>query len=145
MSQPQPIDIPQTVEQHPEDGQPPQDVRGKSQGQLVRGRFFGNTGAVISLAVLLFIVLLSVTSIGIGPVPGWWKWSPDVTGSVVDGGRPTLSLLPPSLGEHPFGQDNLGRDLFAMVMQGTQYSLIVMIVVGLITGIVGTVIGGLSG
>lgn len=145
MSQPQPIDIPQTVEQHPEAGQKPQDVRGKSQGQLVRGRFFGNTGAVISLVVLLFIVLLSVTSIGIGPIPGWWKWDPDTTGPVVDGGEPTLSLLPPSMGDHPFGQDNLGRDLFAMVMQGTQYSLIVMLVVGLITGIVGTVIGGLAG
>ena len=145
MSQPQPIDIPQTVEQQPEAGQRPQDVRGKSQGQLVRQRFFGNTGAVVSLVVLLFIVLLSITSIGIGPVPGWWKWGPDATGPVLDGGKPTLSLLPPGLGEHPFGQDNLGRDLFAMAMQGTQYSLIVMVVVGLITGILGTVIGGLAG
>ena len=145
MSQPQPIDVPDTVEQVPEQGQKPQDVRGKSQGQLVRQRFFGNTGAVVSVVVILFIVVLSVTSIGIGPIPGWWKWSPDATGTVMNSGRPTLSLLPPSLGEHPFGQDNLGRDLFAMCMQGTQYSLIVMIVVGLIAGIVGTVVGGLAG
>ncbi|MDN5631422.1 ABC transporter permease [Glutamicibacter protophormiae] len=145
MSQPQPIDVPQPVDQNPEAGEKPQDVRGKSQGQLVRQRFFGNTGAVVSLVVLLFIVVLSVSSLGIGPIPGWWKWSPDATGTVIDGGRPTLSLLPPGLGEHPFGQDNLGRDLFAMAMQGTQYSLVVMIVVGLVAGIVGTVVGGLSG
>ena len=145
MSQPQPIDVPQQVEQTPQTGEKPEDVRGKSQGQLVRQRFFGNTGAVVSLIVLLLIVVLSVTSLGVGPIPGWWKWNPDATGTVLNGGRPTLSLLPPSLGEHPFGQDNLGRDLFAMAMQGTQYSLVVMIVVGLIAGLVGTVVGGLSG
>ena len=49
MSQPQPIDVPQPVGQVPEAGEKPQDVRGKSQGQLVRQRFFGNTGAVVSL------------------------------------------------------------------------------------------------
>ena len=145
MSQPQPIDVPQQVEQNPQTGEKPEDVRGKSQGQLVRQRFFGNTGAVVSLIVLLFIVVLSVTSLGVGPIPGWWKWNPDATGTVLNGGRPTLSLLPPSLGEHPFGQDNLGRDLFAMAMQGTQYSLVVMIVVGVVAGLVGTVVGGLSG
>ncbi|PBB08743.1 ABC transporter permease [Kocuria sp. WRN011] len=144
MSQPQQIEV-QEAENLGPMGEPRNDVQGKSQGQLVRQRFFGNTGAVVSLIVLLFIVLLAITSIGIGPVPGWWKWDPDATGTVVNGGRPTLSLLPPGLGDHPFGQDNLGRDLFAMTMQGTQYSLIVMVVVGVIAGILGTVVGGLSG
>ena len=49
------------------------------------------------------------------------------------------------LGEHPFGQDNLGRDLFAMTMRGTQMTLLVMVLVGTLTGIIGTVIGAVSG
>ena len=142
MSQQPPVQIDEPRGTAPED---PEDIRGKSQSQLVRQRFFSNTGAVVSLVVLVFIVVLAVTSIGIGPLPGWWHWDPDATGAVSDRGRPTLSFLPPGLGDHPFGQDNLGRDLFAMTMQGTQYSLIVMVVVGLIAGIVGTVFGGLSG
>ncbi|MBD2762557.1 ABC transporter permease [Kocuria sp. cx-116] len=142
MSQQEPINVKEPVDPAVARAE---DVQGKSQGQLVRQRFFGNTGAVISLIVLIFIVLLSVTSIGVGPLPGWWKWDPDATGTLVDGGQPTLSLLPPGLGNHPFGQDNLGRDLFAMTMQGTQYSLIVMVVVGVMAGLLGTVIGGLSG
>ena len=32
MSQPQPIDVPQQVEQTPQTGDKPEDVRGKSQG-----------------------------------------------------------------------------------------------------------------
>lgn len=142
MSQQEPINVKEPVDPAVAKAE---DVQGKSQGQLVRQRFFGNTGAVISLIVLTFVVLLSVTSIGVGPIPGWWKWDPDATGTLLDGGRPTLSLLPPGLGNHPFGQDNLGRDLFAMTMQGTQYSLIVMVVVGMMAGLLGTVIGGLSG
>ncbi len=98
MSQPQPIDVPQQVEQNPQTGDKPEDVRGKSQGQLVRQRFFGNTGAVVSLIVLLFIVVLSVTSLGVGPIPGWWKWNPDATGTVLNGGGPRCPCSRPRSG-----------------------------------------------
>ena len=127
-------------------GEPPEQVRGRSQGQLVRRRFLHNTAAVISLVVLTGIVLLAVTSIGVGPVPGWWRWDPTTTGPVVEaGGAPTMGLSPLQIGEHPFGQDNLGRDLFAMTMQGAQYSLLVMFIVGIVAGLVGTVVGGVAG
>lgn len=66
MSQPQQIEV-QEAENLGPMGEPRNDVQGKSQGQLVRQRFFGNTGAVVSLIVLLFIVLLAITSIGIDP------------------------------------------------------------------------------
>lgn len=124
-------------------GATPQQTAGKSQGQLVRQRFVHNTAAVISLAVLVGIVVLAVTSIGVGPVPGWWRWDPTTTRPLIDGGAPTLGLT--GLGEHPFGQDNLGRDLFAMTMQGTQYSLLVMFLVGIVAGLLGTVVGGVAG
>ncbi len=50
------------------------EVAGLSQMQIVRRRFFRHKGAMVSLVVLAFIVLTSVTSIGAGPIPGWWKW-----------------------------------------------------------------------
>jgi peptide/nickel transport system permease protein len=119
------------------------ETEGLSQGQIVRKRFMHNTAAVVAVVILVFVVLLSITSIGFGPVPGWWKWGFTEQPPVIDGGRPTIGLT--GLGEHPFGQDNLGRDLFAMTMRGTQMTLLVMTIVGILTGIIGVVIGAASG
>ena len=49
---------------------------------------------MIGLFVFLAIIVLAVTSIGMGPIPGWWDKSYTGTGTVVDGGRPTLDVLP---------------------------------------------------
>ena len=50
-----------------------------------------------------------------------------------------------TLGEHPFGQDNLGKDVFALVMRGTQQSLLVMVIIGLLATSIGIVMGSISG
>ncbi|ASR53849.1 ABC transporter permease [Cellulomonas sp. CW35] len=121
------------------------DLKGKSQGALVRKRFFGHTGAIVSLVVLALVVILALTSVGIGGWHGWWKFRWTDTPPLQNGGRPTLSLFPFSLGEHPFGQDSVGRDYFAMTMRGTQISLLVTFVVGVIAAFVGVVFGALSG
>lgn len=119
------------------------ETAGLSQGQIVRKRFMHNTGAVASVVVFLAVALLAFTAVEFGPLPGWWKWGYTQTPEVINGGRPTLGLT--GLGEHPFGQDNLGRDLFAMTMRGTQMSLIVMLMVGIFTGIIGVVVGAVAG
>ena len=54
-------------------------------------------------------------------------------------------MWPLAWGEHPFGQDRIGRDLFAMTMRGTQQSITIMIVIGLIAGLIGVVVGAISG
>jgi ABC-type dipeptide/oligopeptide/nickel transport system permease subunit len=123
----------------------PEETRGLSQGQIVRKRFFGHTGAVVSIFVLAAVLLLSVTAIGLGPIPGWWKYSYTETPPLMNGGHPTLQLFPFSLGDHPFGQDRVGRDMFAMTLRGAQISLFVMIVVGAIAAIVGVLIGASAG
>ncbi len=46
------------------------EVVGLSQGQIVRRRFFRHRGAMLSLAILTFIVVLAATSVGWGPIPG---------------------------------------------------------------------------
>ncbi len=73
--------------------------------------------------MLVATVVFATSAIGIGPIPGWWKWNYYDPSAIVDGGNPTLQLWPFSLGDHPFGQDRIGRDYFAMTMRGIQNSL----------------------
>lgn len=118
-------------------------TEGMNQGQIVRKRFFDNTGALASMVVLVLVVILAYSSIGVGPIPGWWKYDFREMSPIINGGKPTLGLT--GLGEHPFGQDATGRDLFAMTMRGTQTTLLVMVIVGAVAGFIGVVIGGVSG
>ncbi|GAA3797325.1 ABC transporter permease [Cellulomonas soli] len=122
------------------------EVEGLSQGRIVLRRFVRHRGAIIAAAILTFVVLLATTSIGWGPIPGWWKWTITDLPPIVDGGSPTLSFSGGlTVGEHPFGQDNLGKDVFALVMRGTQQSLLVMVVIGLVATVIGIALGALSG
>ncbi len=116
-----------------------------SQGELIRRRFFRHRGAMISLGLLLFITIMAFSSIGYGFLPGWWGKDYYSAATVVDGGRPTLGFFPPSWGEQPFGQENAGKDYFALVMRGTQRSMIIAFAVGIVTTIIGTLIGAIAG
>jgi peptide/nickel transport system permease protein len=127
-------------------------VVARTQSQLVRRRFFRHRAALIGMLVFGSVVLLAFSSIGFGPIPGWWDKSYLATGSVLDQGRPTLSLVPQFLGgegirwgEHPFGQDNIGIDYFALTMRGTQQSIIVAFIVGIVATTVGTLAGAFAG
>ena len=75
------------------------EVAGLSQSQIVRRRFVRHKGAMAGMIMLMLIVVLSVTSVGVGPIPGWWKWNDtDVVPSEQGTGAPTLSLRPTWLG-----------------------------------------------
>lgn len=128
-----------------EDAKLERSTRSYSQGQLIRRRFFHHRPAVISMIILGATALLAFSSIGFGPVPGWWGQHYQSTGSIIDGGRPTLLQDGSILGEHPFGQENVGRDYFAMVMRGAQQSLIVAFSAMLVGSVVGVVLGALAG
>jgi len=125
--------------------EPVLEAKGLSQGQIVRKRFLGHSGAIIGLVVFSFIFVLALTSVGYMGIPGWWKYNHTQVSPLVNGGAPTSSLWPLAWGEHPFGQDRIGRDLFAMTMRGTQQSITIMIVIGLIAGLIGVVVGAISG
>jgi peptide/nickel transport system permease protein len=127
------------------------EVEGLSQGQIVRRRFLRHRGALVGLGALAVVALLAYTSIGAFGIPGWWKWDPSTPGDVVNGGTPTLSLptwlggAGFAIGDHPFGQDEIGRDIFARVMKGTQTSLNVMIVISVLAALIGMTIGAVAG
>lgn len=127
-------------------------VKARTQSELVLRRFLRHRGAMIAVATLLLIIAASVSSIGYGPIPGWWGLSYLQTASSVDGGRPTLDVLPAFLdgdglawGQHPFGQDNAGRDYFALTMRGVQQSLLIAILVGLFSTLIGATVGAMAG
>jgi peptide/nickel transport system permease protein len=129
------------------------EVEGLSQGQIVWRRFIRHKGAMGGLGVLLLMAILSFSAMGLGPIKGWWKYSnPAQTHPMYNNkGAPTLSL--PTwlggdgwqLGEHPFGQDQIGSDYFAQVLSGVKTSLIVMVILGLTVLIIGVTIGALAG
>lgn len=123
------------------------DVEGLSQGRIVVRRFLRHRGAMVAAFVLTAVVLLAYTSIGVGPLPGWWKYQPNDLSPIANaGGAPTLSFSGGlSFGEHPLGQDNVGRDVFALVMRGTQTSLLVMFIVGILSSAIGIAVGAVAG
>jgi peptide/nickel transport system permease protein len=136
------------------------EVEGLSQGQIVRRRFFHHRAAVMALVVLSSLILFVMTSLDskVGPlrIPGWWQWTvediPELRYEDCPGGTtgcPTISIDPTSdafgLGTHPFGQDDIGRDYFALVMNGARRSLMIMFVIGAVSGFIGVVVGSISG
>jgi len=125
--------------------EPVLEAKGLSQGQIVRKRFLGHSGAIVGLVVFALIFILAFTSVGYLGIPGWWKYTHEQVSPLVNDGAPTSSLWPLAWGEHPFGQDRIGRDLFAMTMRGAQQSITIMVVIGLIAGLIGVVVGAIAG
>ena len=127
-------------------------IRAMTQRQLVTRRFLRHRGAMGGLIVFAFTVVLAFSSIGAFGIPGWWHQSYASSGIVVHGGTMTLDVFPSfidgdgfQLGNHPFGQDDIGRDYFATTMRGAQISLMIAVTVGLVATVLGTVVGALSG
>lgn len=127
------------------------EVEGLSQGQIVLRRFIRHKGAIGGLLVLLLVMLLAYTSVGFLGIGGWWKHSHTELLDIHNEGNPTLSMpawLGGSgfaIGDHPFGQDNVGKDAFALTMKGVQTSVNVMVVIGITSALIGMAIGAVSG
>ena len=144
-----------------EDSLEQRETAGLSQGQIVIRRFVRHRAAMISLFVLIFIILFVFTAGGLAlgtnenpiRIMGWWKWDftdlPPLQGIM---GEPTLDLIPPfidgtgfNIGDHPFGQDSIGQDYFALVIRGAQQSITVMFIIGAVAAFIGTAMGAISG
>lgn len=113
-------------------------VKGRSLWSDARRRFFKHRASVVSLIVLLLVVAFAFLG---GFVERWTNaqidWS--VLGHIPDKGMPDFA------NGHYFGTDNLGRDLFARTVQGSQISLMVGILGAAVAVVVGTVYGAVAG
>lgn len=120
-------------------------VQARSMRQLVIRRFLAHRLAMASLVVLLAVIVLAFVGLR------FWKHPFDAPGIVENRGRPTLDAIPwfdgdgMELGEHPFGQDNIGRDYFAVTLRGAQQSILIALVAGLVATFIGTVVGAIAG
>ncbi len=114
------------------------EIKGRSLWSDARRRFFQNKAAVAGLIALTLIVIISF----LGPYLAVWTneeidW--DVMGSAATLGMPSLE------NGHFFGTDDLGRDLYSRVLQGTRISLKVGLIGAGIAVIVGTIYGAVAG
>ncbi len=116
----------------------PVTTKGRSLWADAGRRFMRNRAAVVSLFTLVAILLFTI----IGPFFSRWPiervdWS--VLGQVLQKGFPSTET------GHFFGTDQVGRDLYSRVIQGTQVSLLVGIVGSSIAVLVGTIYGAVAG
>lgn len=113
-------------------------TKGRSLWRDAGRRFMANKAALTSLIVLIGVVLFTI----VGPYFAKWSiekvdWS--VVGNVLHAGAPSLET------GHYFGTDEVGRDLYSRVIQGTQISLLVGLVGSAIAVVVGTIYGAVAG
>ncbi len=112
--------------------------KGRSPWSDARRRFFRNKAALVGLAILGFVVVFAL----FGNFFAQWsneELDYNVMGQVAELGGPSFA------NGHYFGTDDLGRDLFARTVQGTQISLAVGLVGALIACLIGTLYGAIAG
>jgi peptide/nickel transport system permease protein len=100
---------------------------------LVLVKFAKDKPAVLGGIIVLAAVIIAVFAPLLAPYPG------DVAVSHL-----LLRLKPPSF-EHPFGTDNLGRDLLSRVILGTRGALMIALMVVGVSMLVGVPLGLIAG
>ncbi|MEW9082488.1 nickel transporter permease [Caldanaerobacter subterraneus] len=88
----------------------------------------------ISIIIIFILVCIAVTAPFIVPYKS----------DVYTGTHPEDKLLPPSI-NHPFGTDELGRDIFSRVLYGTRISLQTAVLAVVLALIIGIPLGAIAG
>ena len=112
------------------------EYKGRSLAQETWRRFLKNKGAVVGMIFMVLLLVLACAG----------DLLYDYNAEIINMNIPEASLAP-SL-EHLFGTDQLGRDVFARVVYGTRYSLIIgvgSVAVGLIVGLITGSLAGFYG
>lgn len=106
-------------------------VKGKGQFQMVMKQLARNPAAMLGLGIFLFLVLASV----FGPMITPYDYAqPDVMNA----------YLGPCWA-HPFGTDNMGRDILSRVLMGGRYSLTIGLASTVLGSLLGMAIGAVAG
>ena len=114
------------------------EIRGRSPWADARLRFMRNRAAVAGVVMLIGVALYALFGQWLAAWPNEEiDWA--LMGKAAETGMPAWA------NGHYFGVDDLGRDIFARTAQGTQISLMVGVVGALISVVVGTLYGAVSG
>ena len=100
---------------------------------LILAKFAKDRPAVLGGAIVLIVVAIAVLAPLLAPYPG------DVAASHL------LKRLKPPSWDHPFGTDNLGRDILSRVILGARGALIIALMVVGISMAVGVPLGLVAG
>ena len=100
---------------------------------LVLAKFAKDKPAVLGGVIVLAVVAIALLAPLIAPYPG------DVSASHL------LKRLKPPSWEHPFGTDNLGRDILSRVILGTRGALLIALMVVGISLAIGVPLGLIAG
>ncbi|WP_328607984.1 ABC transporter permease [Amycolatopsis sp. NBC_00345] len=107
------------------------DSKSSSRGKLVLRRFLRNRLAVVALAVIVLFYILAFTYTWYSP------WAYDQL-------DPASTLLPPD-GNHWFGTNQIGGDMFAQTLRGLQKSLTIGLLAALFSTGVASIVGAAAG
>lgn len=102
-----------------------------SRWERLRGSVFTSPTVIVAVLWLLVVVIWTL-------VPGWVTSGDPISGEV------SQKLLPPN-GEHWFGTDQLGRDIFTRVVYGTGLTIKAVLVAVSLGFAVGGFLGALAG
>ena len=114
------------------------EVKGRSLWADAQKRFLGNKAAVAGVFILIIVTGYAFFGELFAAYTFDYK-DFGIMGHAADSGHPSWA------NGHYFGVDNDGRDLFSVTAQGTRISLLVGIVGTVISVIVGTLYGAVSG
>jgi peptide/nickel transport system permease protein len=106
-------------------------VKPKSYWAIVWGRLKRNKGAIVGACILMFFIAVSVLAPVLAPHP-------------IDAMKLEDRFIPPSA-EHWLGTDEFGRDILSRMMHGGRVSLMMGLVAVSIAGIIGVLLGVISG
>lgn len=94
-------------------------------------RFKANKIAMASAIILIAIVVLAIV------VPMVSPYTYDQNNLMITNQGPTK--------DHPFGTDDLGRDIFVRCWEGARVSLFIALIVSVLNGTIGILYGGIAG
>ncbi|MGZ4150939.1 MAG: ABC transporter permease [Actinomycetota bacterium] len=112
---------------------------GRSNRQLIWGRFRRDKAAIAGFVLVSIIVGLAVFAPVLAAVSGHGP------NELFENMRTVLGLPRGPSGSFWFGGDQVGRDLFVRVMYGARTSLIVSVVGTSVATVIGVVVGSLAG
>jgi peptide/nickel transport system permease protein len=122
---------PSTVDLSKEQGPEPGEEVSLSRGRLVLRRFLRSKESLAGAVLIVLLFLLAF----IGPYLTKWNYTDSDF---------TALRVPPSA-THWFGTTQIGRDVFALTVQGMQKTLVIALVAGVIATVLAAVVGAVAG